>query len=103
MLDWTRIAMFNCYFDESFDGRGDIVWAVAGWVGPESAWQFLNDRWDDVLCTYCLGDFHANQCEGGYRDFENWDQDRKDSLRHSLIDILEESRLAGISTAINFR
>jgi uncharacterized protein DUF3800 len=95
--------MFEAYFDESFDGQGDIVWAVAGWVAPESAWQSFNSHWDEMLCKYCIPAFHASDCEGAHRDFKGWEDNIKNDLRNEALLIIEDAGLNGISAAINFR
>ena len=95
--------MFEVNFDESYDGVGDVLWSVAGWIGPESAWQSLNRQWDEVFSRYPVSYFHATDCEGGHRDYKGWNERDKDSLRFSLIHAIESVRLTGISCAINVR
>lgn len=78
--------MLSVYGDESMDGTGATVFAVAGIVGKEADWQDAEIAWT----ARTGGDvFHAADCEG-----------RGDlALYKDLTQIIVRSRLAGYGVA----
>jgi hypothetical protein len=58
--------MYCGYGDESRDGTGKLVYAVAGIFGHESDWKSIRRAWKKRLGGRV---FHAADCESGKRNF----------------------------------
>jgi hypothetical protein len=50
--------LLDSYFDESGTHGDAKSTVIAGYVGDEKAWAFVDARWRRILDTYCLKTFH---------------------------------------------
>jgi len=86
--------MFEAYFDES--GTGRRIFAVGGFVGPTDEWAIFAQEWEAIIKPLGISAYHAADCEGGYREFKDWPQKKRDNLTIALVDCLEKRKIFGI-------
>ncbi len=84
--------MLLVFGDESYDEKQERVFAVAGVVGGEEQWAWLDDRWQ--IC--CDGiPFHAKDCDANQGDFERFTPRENQERYKALTIMLAESGLGG--------
>lgn len=94
--------MLLVYGDESMDQTQDRVCAVAGVIGTEEQWDWIEPIWKARTGNV---PFHANDCEGSWDDFapkngedRNEAVQRNRSLYKDLSILLAESGLGGFAS-----
>src|ERR1700730_5734373 len=96
---WTAMFTVKAFGDESADATRSRVFAVAAVLGTEDVWADTMRQW--LRRTRGLP-FHANKCESEYANHLDR-QKHPDNLKlyADLTNILAESRLIGISVALD--
>jgi hypothetical protein len=92
--------LLSVFGDESADATKQRVFAVAGVIGDEARWNWLEERW--IICNEGTP-FHATDCDsnlGDYKDRENWAN--KNLYKANTI-LLAESGLGGWGFAIDLQ
>jgi len=97
--------MLLVYGDESMDQTQDRVCAVAGVIGTEDQWNWIEPIWIDRTGGI---PFHANDCEGNWEDFAAKDgEDRNEAVQRNkdlyrdLTILLAKSGLGGFASVID--
>ena len=93
--------MLIAYLDESVDGKGTEVFAMAGLLGDSTQWEVFEAKWKAVLRKFKIKEFKASACEYQQREFRDWTEDKCVSLQNDLIAVIDEVQPTGITTAIN--
>ena len=96
-----QLAMLIAYLDESVDGKGTEVFAMAGLLGDSTQWEVFEAKWKAVLRKFKIKEFKASACEYQQREFRDWTEDKCVSLQNDLIAVIDEVQPTGITTAIN--
>ncbi len=89
--------MYTSYGDESLDGTGKLVYAVAGVFGHQSDWKPFRKKWKKRLAGIT---FHAADCENGEEDFKNLDPTYRRKLYRDLVTLFVQSKLIAAVGAI---
>jgi hypothetical protein len=89
--------MITVYCDESHD---QDVYALAGWIGPPSAWERFDGLWRDMLSMHFMPDgtamksFHAadivNRDEISDSPFRGWSFDQEKAVFKDAVGILTD-------------
>ena len=90
--------MLNVFGDESADETKQRVFAVAGIIGPEEAWEHLQASWN--IRTKGIP-FHANNCDSDQGDYARRPHAENKALYRDLAQILAASELAGWAFVID--
>jgi len=88
----------DSYNDESHTTATTFV--VAGYVGSAADWRGLIFRWKRRLAREGVGEFHAVDCAQATRAFKGWAPDRRETLQSDLAQLLLNSGLVPVVTAI---
>lgn len=90
--------MLSVYADESCDAKCERTFAVAGIIGTQEEWDWLEVKWlkrtDGKI-------FHAADCESGHGDYKGIPPDERLKEYEDLTKILAESSLFGIGSSID--
>lgn len=86
--------------DESTDETQQRVFAVAGVIGDETHWKWLEERW--TICTEGTP-FHATDCDSDGGDYKGREHSTNKNLYKSLAILLAESGLGGWGFAIDLQ
>lgn len=90
--------MMLVFGDESCDEKKERVFAVAGVVGTEKQWDWLEERW--LIC--CDGTpFHAKDCESGYGNYRGRTSEQNKELYKALTIMLAASEMGGFGIALD--
>jgi hypothetical protein len=100
------MGLLGCYLDDSKDGSGKVVIAVAGFWGWAPDFIDTENKWNDCLRRHGLAYFKANECENLHGEFFKyrrrtllrWEDKlaAAANIRSELIAILNASRIDGI-------
>lgn len=92
--------LLSVFGDESTDATQQRVFAVAGVVGDESRWNWLEERW--AICNEGTP-FHATDCESDAGDYKGREHSANQNLYKVLATLLAESGLGGWGFAIDLQ
>jgi len=90
--------MLSVYGDESSDETKRRVFAVAGIIGPEEAWERLEANW--IIRTDGVA-FHANNCDSDQGDYMGEPHAENKALYRDLTQMLAASGLGGWAFVID--
>lgn len=90
--------MLSVFGDESADETKQRVFAIAGVIGTEEAWEALESEW---IGRNGGTPFHATDCDSDQGDYASRPHDENKRLYCDLATILAKSGLGGWGLAIN--
>jgi hypothetical protein len=104
--DWVMVILKG-YFDDSGEeeDRQHKAVSLSGYIGTFDNWKKFEDGWQRVLDKEHIPYLHMKELahfKGPFAKYKDNEPDRK-NLLISLIKVLEDSRLYGISTAIRLK
>lgn len=88
--------MLSCYGDESADKTRQRVFVVAGVIGNDNQWNWLEPRW---IARTNGAPFHANNCDSDKGDYATMPHEENKSLYKDLTILLASSGLVGFGFA----
>jgi len=92
--------MIQAFCDESHDER-DRVFTLAGFIGDESEWALLADKWQERCTKDGVDCYHASDCAGQWKDFAHLSDSQCIALNTDLITYMTETRLKGFAISIS--
>jgi hypothetical protein len=92
------VVMYCGYGDESRDGKGTAVYAVAGIFGHENDWKAIRRPWKKRLGGRV---FHAVDCENGRGSFTDLRETERKELYRDLVQLFVDSKLLASAQAID--
>lgn len=92
--------MLSVFGDESADETQERVFAVAGVIGDEDRWRWLEERW--IICTEGIP-FHATDCDSDGGNYKGRDHAINKGLYKALTVLLAQSGLGGWGFAIDLQ
>jgi hypothetical protein len=100
------LCMLQVYLDDSGTHASSPVVVVAGAIGHAASWAELESKWRAKLAEPLPGKppikaFHLSELLGHYGDFKDYRPAEVDALRHDFRQIILESNLHQIVTAIS--
>lgn len=66
------MAIFTAYFDESGTPQDSKFLLVSGYIAPVREWLEFDRRWNQILASYGVKDFHMKDFAHSRGDFESW-------------------------------
>lgn len=92
----------QAFADESYDERSPW-YVVAGYVGGTRHWSLFKRRWMLVKQRERILDigFHANRCKGGYGEYAEVGEERRERIQKGLLAAIHESKLRGFVVALH--
>lgn len=101
---WKAMAMLRAYFDESGLHQSPPVTVIAGYVGTESSWSSVEDRWVSVLGEFRdkgIASFHATDCIGQRKKFAALDKPMVNYVLTQLSGALGSANLLAIHSTVD--
>jgi hypothetical protein len=93
--------VLTAYLDDSGTHKESPYVAIAGAIGPETAWARLTLAWDAEYRKEKIQVFHRTDCHARERAFKGWSVERADGLVSRLIDaFLATDDLVGIGACL---
>jgi hypothetical protein len=98
---------YHGYFDESGTHDGSDIVAVVGYLGTYESWNRWEEEWDSVMRHFAVTDFHMNEFENRYREFQcknywwwPWADDTRKRLIERVTTICQQRTIIGLGCAL---
>jgi hypothetical protein len=98
------MAMLTAYLDESRMEDTNAYPVIGGYLGTVEGWLSLTAAWRDVLRDEGVPQFHAADLWANDKPFDDrdrWTFDAKVALVDRLLDVIHESAICSVVTAID--
>jgi hypothetical protein len=95
--------VFKAYLDESYDGRKEKLYLIAGWLGSLATWEGIIPQWLDALEQAGVSTFHMTDCAARKGEFRDLSESESERLILRLVKIVEQADIQGFWYAMLMR
>jgi len=93
--------VIKVYMDESGTHEGSPVVAVAAYFGRPKTWMAFTKEWN--IAKRPINVFHSVDCANYEKEFEGWNQERRDPYVANLLPVLARHKIAGVSVSMKLQ
>lgn len=93
----------SAYFDDSGTDAANTAMVVAGFVADIDQWGKFNEEWNEVLCSYGGGSFHAkvfDDARRGHGPYSKWQDSKRRQFFERLLGIIIRRTERSIGTVL---
>lgn len=92
--------MLRAFFDESGHAADQNIVSIGGFLGTAEEWLAFDTKWQELLATHGIREFHASKISADHGVCKGWSRDRINALMSDVVSAITSRDLLGISHSI---
>lgn len=95
------VALVEMYADESYSEERSSLFCVAGYLFEKTEAKRFNKRWQAMLNSYCLTEFHMTDCAHHQGEYKKLCKQQCDDVSREAIEIIKATAAYGFVISVD--